>query len=75
MSVNAYSIGRQEVGEPGHTELIYELMQELDFDARQTAGGLGSNLPSGVCFHRIVAQYEETGRVQFTSAKKMLLLK
>ena len=47
--------------------LLGEGTEQLEFD--------GSGLPSGVYYYRIVAEDLETGKVQFSHVKKMLMVK
>ena len=67
VTVKVYNTLGQEVSELIRSELMDEGTQGLEFD--------GSNLPSGLYFYRIMARDLETGLVQFTSVKKMLLVK
>ena len=67
VTLKVYNTLGQEVAKLIHGELMDQGTQELEFDA--------SALPSGAYHYRIVAQDVETGRVQFTSVMKMMLLK
>jgi hypothetical protein len=67
VTAKVYNTLGQEVAELIHSELMDEGSQEVEFD--------GSNLPSGLYFYRIVAQDVETGRVEFTSVRKMVIVK
>ena len=67
VAVKVYNILGQEVATLVDQEEFGEGTNELEFD--------GSSLPSGVYYYRIVAQDVETGQMQFTSVKKMLLVK
>jgi len=67
VTVKVFNTLGQEVAELIHGELMDGGTQELEFDA--------SALPSGAYHYRLVAQDVETGRVRYTSVKKMMLLK
>jgi photosystem II stability/assembly factor-like uncharacterized protein len=57
----------QEVATVINDELTGEGVQEVEFD--------GSNLASGVYYYKISAREEATGHIEFTAARKMILVK
>jgi hypothetical protein len=67
VTVKVYNTIGQEVATLAEHEEFGEGSNEVDFDA--------TGLPSGVYFYRLVARDAETEQVQFTSMKKMMLIR
>jgi hypothetical protein len=67
VTIKVFNLLGQEVATLADHEALVEGANHLEFD--------GSQLPSGTYFYRTVAEDVESGKVLFTTAKRMMLIK